>query len=136
MIRHVIMWKFTEEFEGMNKDMIMDDVEEKFRHLKKTIPEIKFMSVERDVLRSARSFDMIYVTEFESLEALEVYRVHPEHVKVAEFIGKIRTAQANSSFKKFINSRCFYTFNALVSNVHLRKSTRYIMQKRCNKQKY
>ena len=100
MIRHVIMWKFTEEFEGMNKDMIMDAVEEKFRHLKKTIPEIKFMSVERDVLRSVRSFDMIYVTEFESLEALEVYRVHPEHVKVAEFIGKIRTAQAVTDTEK------------------------------------
>ena len=100
MIRHVIMWKFTDEFEGMNKDMIMDAVEERFRHLKKTIPEIKFMSVERDVLRSARSFDMIYVTEFESLEALEVYRVHPEHVKVAEFIGKIRTAQAVTDTEK------------------------------------
>ena len=94
MIRHVIMWKFTDEYEGKNKDEIMSLIEEKFAHLKAVIPEIKFMSVERDILRSERSFDMIYITEFESLEALEAYRVHPEHVKVAKFIGAVRVAQA------------------------------------------
>lgn len=94
MIRHVIMWKFTDEYEGMSKDEIMYSIEKKFAHLKAVIPEIKSMSVERDVLRSERSFDMIYITEFESLDALETYRVHPEHVKVAKFIGAVRVAQA------------------------------------------
>ena len=94
MIRHIIMWKFVDEFEGMNKEQIMNELTERFIQLKKTIPEIKYMSVEKDVIRSERSFDMIYITEFDSLETLEVYRVHPEHVKIAEFIGKIRTAQA------------------------------------------
>lgn len=94
MIRHIIMWKFVDECEGMNKEQIMNELTERFIQLKKTIPEIKYMSVEKDVIRSERSFDMIYITEFDSLETLEVYRVHPEHVKIAEFIGKIRTAQA------------------------------------------
>ena len=88
------MWKFVDEYEGMNKDEIMSSIEEKFAYLKAVIPEIKSMSVERDVLRSERSFDMIYITEFESLETLERYRVHPEHVKVAAFIGAVRSAQA------------------------------------------
>ena len=94
MIRHTIMWKFTDEYNCMNKDEIMSVLEEKFSYLKKVIPEIKAMSVERDVLRSERSFDMIYLTEFESLEALEIYRVHPEHVKVAKFIAEVRVQQA------------------------------------------
>ena len=94
MIRHTIMWKFKDEYEGMDKDAIMSAIEEKFAHLKSVIPEIKDMKVERDILKSERSFDMIYITEFESLETLEVYRVHPEHVKVAQFIGAVRSAQA------------------------------------------
>ena len=94
MIRHTIMWRFTDSFDGMSKDDIMDKIMELFVFLKITIPEIKFMSVKRDVIKSERSYDMIYITEFESLEALEVYRVHPEHLKVAEFIGKVRIAQA------------------------------------------
>ena len=94
MIRHAIMWKFTDEYNGMNKDEIMSAIEEKFEHLKRVIPEIKAMSVERDVIGSERSFDMIYLTEFESLETLEIYRVHPEHVKVAKFIAEVRVQQA------------------------------------------
>lgn len=94
MIRHTIMWRFTDNFDGMNKEEIMDKITELFVFLKNTIPEIKFMSVELDVIKSERSFDMIYITEFESLEELEIYRVHPEHLKVAEFIGKVRIAQA------------------------------------------
>ena len=94
MIRHTIMWKFKDEYEGMDKDAIMSAIEEKFARLKNVIPEIKDMRVERDILKSERSFDMIYITEFESLETLEVYRVHPEHVKVAQFIGAVRIAQA------------------------------------------
>lgn len=94
MIRHVIMWKFCDELDGMNKDEIMCAIEEKFAFLLKTIPEIRAMRVERDILRSERSFDMIYITEFDSLESLERYRVHPEHVKVASFIAKVRVAQA------------------------------------------
>lgn len=100
MIRHVIMWRFAEGYEGMTKDEIMDKITDSFVHLKNTIPEIRFMSVERDVLKSERSFDMIYITEFDSLEALEAYRVHPEHVKVAEFIGKVRVAQAVTDTEK------------------------------------
>lgn len=94
MIRHTIMWRFTDDFDGMNKEEIMDKITKLFVFLKNTIPEIKFMSVERDVIKNERSFDMIYITEFESLEELEIYRVHPKHIKVAEFIGKVRIAQA------------------------------------------
>lgn len=100
MIRHIIMWKFTDSFEGDNKDRIMDKVTESLVHLKKVIPEIRFMSVERDVLRSERSYDMIYITEFDSLDALEAYRVHPEHVKVAEYIKQVRIAQAVTDTEK------------------------------------
>ena len=39
MIRHVIMWKFVDELDGMNKEEIMDKVTECFVHLKNVIPE-------------------------------------------------------------------------------------------------
>jgi hypothetical protein len=38
--------------------------------------------------------DMVLPTEFDSADTLKAYAVHPEHVKVAEFIGKVRIAQA------------------------------------------
>ncbi len=88
------MWKFVDSFDGMDKEGIMSEVEKRLGALEGIIPEIRSMKFERDILRSKRSFDMIYLTQFDSLEALERYRVHPEHVKVAKFIALVREAQA------------------------------------------
>lgn len=94
MIRHTIMWKFAEEYGGMNKEQIMDSVISRLTALEDIISQIKAMKLEKDILHSERSYDLIYISEFDSLEALEAYRVHPEHVKVAEFIKNVRIAQA------------------------------------------
>ena len=94
MIRHAIMWKFADSYEGLDKAQIIDRAEKMLFNLRHIIPEIRSMRFERDVLRSERSFDVIYIVEFDSLEALEAYRIHPEHQKVAAFIGNVRVAQA------------------------------------------
>lgn len=94
MIRHVIMWKFKDSYNGETKDEIIAHAESILMALRPIIPEIRSMRFERDVLRSERSFDAIYMVEFDSLEALEVYRVHPEHQKVAAYISQVREAQA------------------------------------------
>lgn len=40
-----------------------------------------------DVVRSARSYDLVLDSAFDSLENLQKYQVHPEHLKV---LGKIK----------------------------------------------
>lgn len=94
MIRHAIMWKFTDEYQGMNKQEIMDYVKKGLSGLTGLIPGLKSVKVEFDVLHSERSFDMIYISEFESMEDLEAYQINPDHLKVAEFIRSVRIAQA------------------------------------------
>ena len=94
MIRHAIMWKFVDEHDGLDKDGIMQKLEGEFDKLKSIIPQIRSMKLERDILRSERSFDMIYITEFDSLDDLEIYKNHPEHLKVADYVKQVRAAQA------------------------------------------
>ena len=94
MIRHTIMWKFKEQVGNEDRDAIMSHVEKILSALKPIIPEIRSMRIEKDILRSQRSSDMIYITEFDSLDTLEVYRVHPEHMKVAAYIAEVQEAQA------------------------------------------
>jgi len=38
--------------------------------------------------------DVVLITSFNSFKDLESYQIHPEHKKVAEFIGKIRESRA------------------------------------------
>lgn len=85
MIKHVVMWKFKEE----NKEENMKKARELLLALPGVISEIKKMEVHFDVLHTAASMDVMLETEFVSTEALGIYAVHPEHLKVVEFIKSV-----------------------------------------------
>ena len=82
MIKHVVMWKFKEE----NKKANMQTAKELLLALPAIIPEIKKMEVYFDISHKEPSMDLMLDTEFETVETLNTYAVHPEHVKVAGFI--------------------------------------------------
>jgi hypothetical protein len=82
MIKHVVMWKFKEE----NKKANMQTAKELLMSLPALIPEIKSMDVYFDALGKDAAMDVMLNVELESAEALGIYAVHPEHVKVAGFI--------------------------------------------------
>lgn len=53
--------------------------------LRGVIPEIKSVEIGRDILREARSWDIVLIMQFEDVAALQRYAPHPEHMKVKEF---------------------------------------------------
>ena len=89
MIRHIVMWRFLESAEGNTKDENIKIATERLYALIPKISEIKKMEIGADVLHTAASMDMALVTEFETLDTLHTYAVHPEHLKVAEFMKKV-----------------------------------------------
>lgn len=58
---------------------------ERMRVLPDTISEIQRLEVGRDELRDARSWDVVLIMEFTSVEALRVYQRHPQHLAVMAF---------------------------------------------------
>ena len=82
MIKHVVMWKFKEE----NREENMKKTREMLLSLPPVISEIKKMEVYFDITHSAASADVMLDTEFLTVEDLKIYAVHPEHLKVAEFV--------------------------------------------------
>jgi hypothetical protein len=45
------------------------------------------------------SADMVLVTEFDSKADLDLYAVHPEHIKVSEYVGKIRVSRLVADYE-------------------------------------
>lgn len=90
MVKHVVAWKLKGEAEGNNKEKNAKIIKENLERLKDIIKEIKHIEVGININTSNAAFDLVLYSEFESLEDLEKYQNHPEHVKVAEFIGKVR----------------------------------------------
>lgn len=93
MIRHVVMWRFADEGEGRTKHQNMQYIRDRLMALKPVIPQIKRMEIGFDVSHTDMSYDMMLLTEFDSLDDLHTYKVHPEHVKVSQYVGKVSTAR-------------------------------------------
>ena len=89
MLKHIVMWKLKENAEGNTKDENAKLMKEKLEALKAVIPEIGFIEVGFNAVPSPAAYDVSLYCEFKDEDALKTYQIHPEHVKVAEFVGKI-----------------------------------------------
>ena len=89
MIRHIVMWKFKDGAEGKTKLENMEWVREHLYALLPIIPEIKRMEIGVDVTHSSASMDLMLLTEFDTIADLKTYAVHPDHLAVAEYVGKV-----------------------------------------------
>ena len=92
MIKHIVLWKLKESSEGKSKAENIQIMKSMLEGLPaKTGGCIRTLEVGVNLKDSAESADITLYSEFNSLEDLERYTKHPEHMKVAEFIGKVRS---------------------------------------------
>ncbi len=96
MIRHIVMWKFLPEAGGKTREENLDDVKSRLLALYESgkIEGLRRMEIGKDVLHTDMSYDMVLLTEFDSLEALHNYKVHPDHVAISQFVKTVRSARA------------------------------------------
>lgn len=53
------------------------------------VPELMAMEVGLNLSTKPSAYDLVLTSEFESLETLDAYRVHPEHQKVVELLYEV-----------------------------------------------
>lgn len=95
MIRHVVIFGFAKEADG--KSGLENAVKAKNMLLALTekIDFIRRMEVGINDGEADQSNDTLCLTcDFDTIEDLEAYAVHPEHLKVGAFIGKVRISRA------------------------------------------
>ncbi len=86
MIKHIVMIKLKEFSTDEEKSLKIKDIKVGLENLPKLINEIRFLEVGVNINPSERASDLVLVSDFDSLEDLDVYRVHPEHLKVVDII--------------------------------------------------
>ena len=82
MIKHIILWNF-QEGKGSEEDKLK--IKNGLESLKNKIPGIVEIEVITKPIAGSNAEIMLNST-FESIEALNNYQVHEEHVKVATFV--------------------------------------------------
>lgn len=85
VITHIVFFKLKD-----SSPENISAVREKLLTLDGNVPQLRFLEVGMDVIRSERSYDLALVARFDSLEDLQAYQVHPFHVEIANYIAGVR----------------------------------------------
>ena len=85
MIKHIILWNF-QEGRGSEEDKLK--IKNGLEALKDKIPGIVEIEVMAKPVTGSNA-DIMLNSTFESLEALNNYQVHEEHVKIATFVRSV-----------------------------------------------
>jgi len=94
MIKHIVMWRLKDEAAGATKNENALKLKKSLESLVGRIPSLKAAEVGINYNPSDAAFDVVLYSEFEDQEGLNAYQSHPEHVKIVDFVGEIRTDRA------------------------------------------
>jgi len=95
MIKHIVIWKFK-HFDNENaKKETIEKLKILFNALPSKISEIKKLDLSTNSEKAPiDNFDMVLTIDFESMEDMYAYKIHPEHIKVAEYLKSVRESRA------------------------------------------
>ncbi|HCW03966.1 MAG TPA: stress responsive protein [Clostridium sp.] len=102
MIKHIVMWKLKEFAEGKNKLENAQIIKRDLEALQDKIKEIRHIEVGININESEQAYDVVLYSEFNSIEDLNIYQNHQEHLRVAEFVGKVREARVVTDYETSI----------------------------------
>lgn len=89
MVKHIVMWKVRDEYEGMCKAECIEKAMNGLTSLVGKVPSLIDAEVGANFNESEMAFDMVLYTTFNDREGLDEYQNHPEHLNVARFVRSI-----------------------------------------------
>ena len=92
MIRHVVSWRLAAT-EPTARAADAAAIVERLEALVGVVPEIRALQVGTDVVGEP-NWDVVLIADYEDLDALARYQVHPAHEAAAAFIRSVTTEKA------------------------------------------
>jgi len=85
MIVHIVTFQFKKE----NKKANIIHAKQMLENLMGAVPSLRNIDVGVNFSQEERAMDLSIITVFEGKEGLDAYAVHPEHLKVVDFIKTV-----------------------------------------------
>ncbi len=99
MVKHIVMWKFKDFAEGLTKEENLLKVKSMLEALPGKIDFIREMRVEFNINNKEGMYDAVLISEFDTLDDVKRYRVHPEHVKISQYVALVKTDRASVDYE-------------------------------------
>lgn len=99
MIKHIVMWKLKEFAEGKDKLENAKIIKMGLEDLKNKINQIRCIEVGININESEQAYDVVLYSEFDSVEDLNLYQNHPDHVRISEYITNLRDVRVVTDYE-------------------------------------
>lgn len=97
MVKHIVLWNFVETMTAEEKIEAGLKMKSILEPLKDVIPGVISLQVVLNELESSNR-DIALIGEYESVEALNNYTVHPAHVEAGKFVRSVTCNRACLDF--------------------------------------
>lgn len=87
MVKHIVMYKLKPSAEGADKKTNAIQMKKKLEGLQSVVPGS--FKIEVGINYNPGGYDVVLYSEFNDHDALETYQLHPEHLRVKEFIHSV-----------------------------------------------
>jgi hypothetical protein len=101
MLQHYVFLKYRDGTSGTHVQAFCD----RLLALRAAIPGILHLEIGLDELREARSWDLVLIMQFDSVEALRAYQSHAAHLAVMAFNEPFVASVASVDFSGSVQSR-------------------------------
>jgi hypothetical protein len=85
MIKHIVFFRFPEL---NDKSEFLTEFKIRIEDLSEKIPEIVHIEAGLNFSDRDTAFDIALVSEFKSHQDLDIYRTHPDHLKLIDFLNQ------------------------------------------------
>lgn len=99
MLKHIVMWRFVEGAQGKSRAQHAQYMKEHLEALVGVVPEVVTMEVGVNDTPSATAYDVVLISTFADQEALNRYKVHPAHQKVAAYCKEVCELRADVDYE-------------------------------------
>jgi hypothetical protein len=93
MIKHIVLFKFRENLPSAEKKTKLESIKADLEALTSKVGTLNKMEVGINT-NSEEEYDLALISEFNSMDDLKAYAVHPEHVKAGAVIREILEKRA------------------------------------------
>ncbi len=99
MVKHIVVWKLKESWQGRSVRETALEVKKRLEALNGRIPGMIRLEVGIDTSRLDCSADVALYSEFVDQAALDGYQKHPEHVAAAGFVREAREVRMVADYE-------------------------------------
>lgn len=93
MVKHIVLWDFEKSLDDAQRREAAVRMKELLEPIREKVPGAIAIEVIQNEQASSNR-DIALISEFESIEALAAYQIHPDHVEAGKYVRSVTCNRA------------------------------------------